>query len=57
MDPRTFHTALQGVHVVRMPLASNIDIIAYVDTYYTIASTWILAVVNHLIIDWFKSCT
>jgi cellulose synthase/poly-beta-1,6-N-acetylglucosamine synthase-like glycosyltransferase len=39
-----------------MPLASKINIVAYVGTYYAIASAWILTVVNYFIIGWFKGC-
>lgn len=39
-----------------MPLASKINIIAYVGTYYAIAAAWILTVANYFIIGWFKGC-
>jgi len=39
-----------------MPLASKINIVTYVGTYYAIASTWILTVVNYFIIGRFKGC-
>jgi hypothetical protein len=39
-----------------MPLASKINIVAYVGTYYAIAAAWILTLANYFIIGWFKGC-
>lgn len=37
-----------------MPLPSKITIMAYVGTYYAIASAWILTLANYLLIGWFN---
>ena len=37
----------------RIPLASKITIVAYIGTYYALASAWILTLVNYFIVGWF----
>lgn len=37
-----------------MPLSSKITIMAYVGTYYAIASAWILTLTNYLIVGWYN---
>ena len=37
-----------------MPLPSKITIMAYIGTYYAIASAWILTLANYFIIGWFN---
>ena len=37
-----------------MPIASKVNIISYVGTYYAIGAAWIMTVVNYVIIGWYK---
>ena len=37
-----------------MPVASKITIMAYIGTYYAIASAWLLTLVNYFILGWFN---
>jgi hypothetical protein len=37
-----------------MPLPSKITIMAYIGTYYAIASAWILTVANYFLVGWFS---
>jgi hypothetical protein len=37
-----------------MPIASKVNIIAYIGTYYAIGAAWIMTVVNYVIIGWYK---
>ena len=38
----------------RMPLPSKLTILAYVGTYYAIASAWILTLLNYVVVGWFN---
>ena len=38
-----------------MPLPSKLTILAYIGTYYAIASAWILTLLNYFIIGWFNA--
>jgi hypothetical protein len=40
-----------------MPLASKINIISYIGTYYAIAAAWVMTLANYFIIGWYKGCT
>jgi hypothetical protein len=40
-----------------MPLASKINIISYIGTYYAIGAAWIMTVANYFVIGWYKGCT
>jgi hypothetical protein len=40
-----------------MPVASKINIISYIGTYYAIGAAWIMTVVNYFVIGWYKGCT
>jgi cellulose synthase/poly-beta-1,6-N-acetylglucosamine synthase-like glycosyltransferase len=37
-----------------MPVASKVNIISYIGTYYAIGAAWIMTVVNYIIIGWYK---
>lgn len=37
-----------------MPVASKINIISYIGTYYAIGAAWIMTLVNYFLIGWFK---
>lgn len=37
-----------------MPLPSKITIMAYIGTYYAIASTWVLTVANYFLVGWYN---
>jgi hypothetical protein len=39
-----------------MPIASKINIISYIGTYYAIGAAWIMTVANYFVIGWFKGC-
>lgn len=37
-----------------IPIASKVNIISYIGTYYAIGAAWIMTVVNYIIIGWYK---
>ena len=37
-----------------MPLASKLTIMAYIGTYYAIASAWLLTLINYFVLGWFN---
>ena len=39
-----------------MPIASKINICAYIGTYYALGAAWIMTIVNYFVIGWFKGC-
>ena len=38
----------------RMPLPSKITILAYIGTYYALGSSWILTLLNYVVVGWFN---
>ena len=39
-----------------MPIASKINILSYIGTYYAIGSAWVLTLVNYFVVGWFNGC-
>lgn len=39
-----------------MPIASKVNIISYIGTYYAIGAAWIMTVANYFVIGWYKGC-
>lgn len=39
-----------------MPLASKINILSYIGTYYAIGAAWIMTLANYVLVGEFKGC-
>jgi len=49
-----FTKLFRGFVGSRMPLASKFTIMAYIGTYYALASAWVLTLLNYFLVGWYN---